>query len=60
MRLSQKRLPTYTVFAKPQMLPALSQEKLNRAELRGCGRRSPAIYFSPERVHAGKTRRLAS
>jgi hypothetical protein len=36
MRLSQKRLPTYTVFAKPQMLPALSQEKLNRAELRGC------------------------
>src|SRR4051812_7636929 len=31
-RLSQKRLPTYTVFAKPQMLPALLQEKLNRAE----------------------------
>src|SRR5947209_16865202 len=25
-------LPTYTVFAEPQMLPAPLQEKLNRAE----------------------------
>ena len=48
-RPSPKRQPTYTVFAKPQMLPALAQEKLNGGE------RAAAAGFSATNV-----RRLAA